>query len=124
MSWKDHLDKLGIVGSFLAGACCLGLPAVLSVAAAAGLGFLVNDAVLRPLLIAFLAISVLGLGLGYRIHRRPLAVIVAALSAFAVYFFIYVRTITLFAYLGIAGLVAASILNIAFRRKRAPACEP
>ncbi len=43
MPWKDHLDKFGIVGSFVAGACCLGLPAVLSVVAAVGLGFLIKD---------------------------------------------------------------------------------
>jgi hypothetical protein len=24
MPWKDHLDKMGIAGSFIAGACCLG----------------------------------------------------------------------------------------------------
>jgi hypothetical protein len=34
MPWKDHLDKIGIVGSFIAAACCLGLPAILSIVAA------------------------------------------------------------------------------------------
>jgi mercuric ion transport protein len=49
MAWKDHLDKIGIVGSFIAAACCLGIPAVLSIVAASGLGFLIKDTYLRPI---------------------------------------------------------------------------
>ncbi len=33
MSWKAHWDKIGVVGSFFAAACCLGLPAILSIVA-------------------------------------------------------------------------------------------
>ncbi len=46
MSWKRHLDKVGIIGAFVVAACCLGLPAIISILAAAGLGFLIQDAVL------------------------------------------------------------------------------
>ena len=46
-----HLDKLGVVGSLIAALCCLGVPTVLSIFTAIGLGFLINDAVLLPLLI-------------------------------------------------------------------------
>lgn len=41
-AWKSLLDKIGVVGSFLAAACCLGL-----LFAAIGLGFLIKDAILR-----------------------------------------------------------------------------
>jgi mercuric ion transport protein len=121
--WKHHLDKIGIAGSFIAAACCLGLPAVLSIVAAIGLGFLINDAVLLPLMIVFLALALAGLAFGYRVHRRPWPLAIAVISASAAYFFIFVQTVKAAAYLGIAGLVVASVLNVLMRRKCAPACE-
>ena len=44
--WKRHLDQIGVVG----------------------LGFLVNDAVLIPLLVLFLSVTLWGLYLGKRHH--------------------------------------------------------
>ena len=123
MSWKHHLDKLGIVGSFISAACCLGLPAVLSIIAAVGLGFIINDAILLPLMIVFLGVALVGLFFGYRIHRRPWPLALATVSAVATYFFIFVRTVSLVAYLAIAGLIVASVLNVMLRRKCAPACK-
>lgn len=123
MRWKDQLDKLGVVGTFIAGACCLGLPAVLSIVTAVGLGFLIKDAILLPLMVVFLAVSLFGLYLGYRVHRRPWALVLAGVSAVAAFFFIFVHTINFAAYLAIAGLVVASVFNVVLRRRCAPACE-
>lgn len=123
MTFKDYVDKIGILGAFVAAACCLGLPAVLSIVAAAGLGFLVNDAYLRPLLIVFLLVTLVGLVLGYRVHRRPWALILGTLSSIGAYAFVYVYTIRPTAYAAIAGLVVASILNVVLPRKCAPACD-
>jgi len=121
MAWKEHLDKLGVVGSFVTAACCLGLPAALSIVAAIGLGFLINDAILLPLLVAFLAITLLGLFFGYRVHRQPWALVLGGASAVAVFVFIFVRAIVSVAYLAVGGLVAASIFNVLLRRKCSPA---
>jgi mercuric ion transport protein len=118
MAWKDHLDKLGIVGSFIAAACCLGLPAVLSIVTAIGLGFLIKDAILLPLLIAFLALTLFGMYLGYRIHHRPWALVIASVSSAAILFFIFVHISKFAAYLAIAGLVLASILNVVLRQRQ------
>jgi mercuric ion transport protein len=123
MSWQHHLDKIGVVGSFVAAACCLGLPVVLSIVTAIGLGFLINDALLLPLMILFLAVTVIGLVFGYRVHRRPWPLVVAAVSATAAYFFVFVRTMKPAAYLAIAGLVVASLFNLILRRRCGPACE-
>jgi mercuric ion transport protein len=123
MAFKDYVDKIGILGAFVAAACCLGLPAVLSIVAAAGLGFLVNDAYLRPLLIVFLVVTLAGLVLGYRVHHRMWALVLGVLSAIGAYTFVYVHTIRPAAYAAIAGLVAASIFNVILRRKCAPACD-
>jgi mercuric ion transport protein len=123
MPWKEHIDKLGVAGSLVAGACCLGLPAVLSIVTAIGLGFLINDAILLPMMIVFLAATLTGLALGYRVHRRPWPLVLGGISALAVFFFIFVQTVRTAAYLAIAGLVVASALNVILRRRCAPACE-
>lgn len=112
MAWKDHLDKLGVAGSFIAAACCLGLPAIIAVFAALGLGFLINDAVLLPLLLFFLALTLYGLFQGYRKHGKPWPLTVGVVSAAAAILFIYVVFSAPLAYTAIGGLVAASILNI------------
>lgn len=69
--WQRHLDKVGIGGSVFAALCCLGFPALLSILSAIGLGFIVTDAVLIPLLLVFLAITPIGLYLGTRHHHEP-----------------------------------------------------
>ena len=117
MAWKNHLDKIGIVGSFIATACCLGLPAILSIVAAFGLGFIIKDAVLLPLMVVFLTITLIGLFFGYRAHRKPWALVVGIASSIAVLFFVFAQTIQLAAYLAIGGLVFSSILNVLLRRK-------
>jgi mercuric ion transport protein len=46
-----------VAGASFAGACCLGVPAALSVLSAIGAGFLINDAFLIPLYLGLLAVS-------------------------------------------------------------------
>ncbi len=119
MSWKDHLDKLGIIGSFVAALCCLGVPAVVSIAAAIGLGFLIRDTILLPLMVLFLLVTLIGLYLGYRAHRRAWPLILGVVSSLAALFFVFGHTVSLMAYLAMAGLVLASILNVIARQKSA-----
>jgi mercuric ion transport protein len=65
---KDLIKQFsGILGAAVAAACCLGVPVVLAAIGAAGLGFLVNDAYLFPIFVAFVALS---LWLLYRSARR------------------------------------------------------
>lgn len=116
MSLTEHLDKLGVVGSFIAAACCLGLPAIISIFAALGLGFLINDAVLVPLLLVFLAVTLFGLFQGYGRHKRIWPLVVGVVSALAVLIFIFVAFSAPLAYVAVGGLVAASVLNVIARR--------
>ena len=110
--WKKHLDKIGIGGSLFAALCCLGFPALMSILAAIGVGFLINDAILLPLLIVFLLVTLVGLYLGVRHHGSWLAFVVGAVSALTTFIFITVAFNQLLAGIGIAGLVAASLLNL------------
>ncbi len=116
--WSRHLDKLGVAGSLIAALCCLGVPAVIAVASALGLGFLINDATLLPLLILFLLVLLWGLWLGLRHHRNPLALVVGVASSVVTVFFLFVRFSRPLAYLGIAGLVVSSVLNIYLRQRQ------
>jgi hypothetical protein len=116
--WIRHLDKLGVAGSVIAALCCLGVPAVIAVTSALGLGFLINDRTLLPIMIVALLVLLWGLWLGLRRHRNPLAFGVGAASSVAVVFFLFVRFSSSLAYLGIAGLVVSSLLNIYLRQRQ------
>lgn len=121
MFWKSHLDKLGVGGSFVATVCCLGLPAAVSVLGALGLGFLINDAILLPLLLVFLALTLTGLWFGYKVHRKTGALVLGGISAVVLFVSIFVYAPI--AYAAVAGLVAASGLNVVLRRRCAPTCK-
>jgi mercuric ion transport protein len=114
--WKKHTDKVGVAGSIFAALCCLGFPALLSISSAIGLGFLITDAVLLPLLIVFLLMTLAGLYLGVRHHGSWLAFVIGLVSAASVFIFIYVAFNKVLAGVGIAGLVIASLLNVALGR--------
>lgn len=90
----------------------------MSILSAIGLGFLINDDILRPLLIVFSLIAILGLVLGLRHHGNPWALIVGILSAVTTYVFIYVSFNEVLAWLGIGGLVIASLLNVFLRQQQ------
>lgn len=53
-----NADKCGTVGSVFTALCCLGVAPVVGALSAAGLGFLVNDLILIPLLAAFLGVTI------------------------------------------------------------------
>ena len=111
--WRNHADKIGIGGSLFSALCCLGFPALLSLLSAISLGFLINDAILLPLLGIFLVITLWGLYFGMPRHGQPWALLLAAISSLILFVFLFINPII--AYLGIAGLIAAGLLNIRFR---------
>ncbi len=114
--WQRHADKVGIGGSIFAALCCLGFPALLSLLAAIGLGFLINDAILLPLLAIFLVITLGGLYAGMRHHRQPWALGLGLLSALVLFAFLFINTAI--AYVGLVGLIVAGGLNIYLARQR------
>lgn len=121
MSMRDHLDKIGIAGATFTALCCLGIPAVLSLVAALGLGFLVNDAVLAPLLLISIAVVAWGLIAGWRRHRNSSALIVGIIAGLMLFGSAFLFRSRALAYLSIAGLIAASVLNVLSARRVHPA---
>ena len=116
--WQRNLDKIGIGGAAFAALCCLGLPALLSIVSAIGLGFLVNDAFLLPLLIVSLAIALWGLYSGTRHHRQWGAFAIGAVGAILMGLSMW-RGNGTYAAFGIGALVLASLLNIVLRVRSA-----
>ena len=113
--WARHLDKIGVGGTVLAALCCLGFPALLAVVSAIGLGFLVKNAILVPLLVAFLLIALAGLYLGTRRHGQWWAFGLGLASALLMFTAVAIIQNTVLAGVGIAGLIAASVLNVWLR---------
>ena len=107
-----YLAGIGTGGSIFAALCCLGFPALLSILSAIGLGFVVNDAILIPLLLVFLAVTLAGLYLGTRYHHRPWALLLGAVSSVMTAVFSAILPNGVLAGIGIAGLISASLLNV------------
>jgi mercuric ion transport protein len=61
-------DKLGLLGTLFASLCCLGVSIVVAPLTAIGLGFLINDLILLPLVLVFLLITLWGLHAGWKRH--------------------------------------------------------
>lgn len=105
----------GSVGSIFASLCCLGFAPVLAALAAAGLGFVVSDAILIPLLALFLALALWGMKGSQKRHRKTTPFYVAmggAVAALAgVFVFIPIHVVGLVVFIG------ASIWDIVLLRK-------
>ncbi len=101
----------GLVGSAVALLCCAGVAPVIGVLAALGLGFLLRDAILIPLLIAGLGVTAWGLWQGRRCHgrSRPLVagLVGSLITVGGVLFWVPL------AFLGFVGVIIASIWNLA-----------
>ena len=65
-------DKVGFLGTLFASLCCLGVSVVIAPLTAIGLGVLINDLILFPLVLLFLAISLWGLHAGWKRHQCAL----------------------------------------------------
>ena len=109
---------MGIGRAIFAALGCLGFPALISIVSATGIGFLINDAILLPLLVVFLLIAVAGLYFGVKHHGSWLALSVGTISAVVMFVSIALVRNKVLAGVGIAGLVAASILNVWLQTKK------
>ncbi|MDX8410263.1 MAG: hypothetical protein R8K46_00110 [Mariprofundaceae bacterium] len=113
---------IGSLGAVLFGACCLALGPVLAALSAAGLGFLINDAILIPLLVLFLGIAVWGLAAARKKHARigPLALgVTGAVGAVA-----GLWVFPPLSYASLAAVLSASIWDFVLLRRCRTSCEP
>lgn len=108
----------GAAGSIIAALCCAGVPAAVGVFTAVGLGFLITDAVILPLLAATLMLALWGLARGRSSHgsRGPFALGVAGAVALTAGVFASRWLLGL----GAGLLMMATLWNIAARRRCGP----
>ena len=104
----------GSVGATVAALCCAGVPAVLGTLSASGLGFLVNDLILLPLVVLALGLALWGLGRGAARHGLRGVLVLGWVGAvlLAVGIFLYPLV-----YTGVAAMLGAAVWNtVALRR--------
>ncbi len=111
----------GSIGSIFASLCCLGFAPILAALSAAGLGFVINDAILIPLLALFLSLALWGIKSSQKKHGKTAPFYIGGGGAIAalvgVFVFIPVHVI------GLIALVGASIWDIVLLRKSSASCE-
>jgi len=112
---KEHMDKVGVAGSIFAALCCIGTPALLAFLAAIGLGFMINDLVLLPLLFGFLILTGYGLLASRKRHGRKEPMIVFGVSAGVIVVTMWFSSIGVI--IGIVGLVSSTIMNIVYQKR-------
>jgi len=114
--WVQSLDKFGVVGSIIATLCCLGFAPLVALLSAIGVGFLVNDAVLLPLLVVFLVLGGIGLWNAARAHGRFQAVWLHSISALVLVLSAFVIYQRLLVWLSLAGIIGASVWSFAIQQ--------
>lgn len=105
----------GTTGAVFAGACCLGFAPLLAALGAVGLGFLIRDAVLLPLFLLFLGLTLWSLWASRASHHQPGPFYLglgSAIAAFAALWFLVPL-----AYAGLLGLIAAAAWDIVTLRR-------
>ena len=118
---KGYLDKIGPLGTIFAALCCIGTSSLLAFLSAVGVGLLINDAILLPLLIILLAMSIMGLYSSFKHHANRWPLILGGLSSIFIFFFIYGWLLRPLVYVGLLGLIGASVWNIFLRKRRGQA---
>lgn len=104
----EFFKQLGsTLGATFAAACCAGASWALAALTAVGAGFLINDAVLIPLFVALLGLSLWLLLRSARAHRNLRPFYAAGTGALAALIGLWSSTIVLFAGLGV--IVASSL---------------
>ena len=104
-----HSDKWGPLGSIFFAMCRLGVAPVLGALSAVGLGFLINDAILIPLLTLFLAATIWGVHRDRIRHGRTGPVTLSVLAAVLAVAGLWISPIVVGA--GLAALVGSSLWN-------------
>lgn len=117
-----HADKWGPLGSVFASLCCLGVAPVLGALSAVGLGFLINDLILIPMLALFLGATIWALNRDRERHERAGPERLAWGAALLTVGGLWVSGVVVG--VGLALLTAASAWNwILVRRRRTAAVE-
>lgn len=119
-------EWIGLIVAGIAAACCLGIPVVIAAVIALGLGFLIRDAILFPIFVGAVAISVKILFTASRKHLNVTPFWVGLIGGLLAIGALWLLITGIFSmvwaiYLGLVLLVTASIWD--FINGRLQICE-
>jgi mercuric ion transport protein len=112
-------DGAGVAGAILAALCCAGTPIIVSALAATGLSVIRKDAILWPLMLLSLAVSLWGFWQGRRLHGKVGALTLAVAGAVSLasgVIIVHGPPAMTMIYGGSIALVVATLWNVAARR--------
>ena len=101
----------------ITGACCLGLPIVLSALGSVGLGFMINDLILLPLFYGFMALNLWMLYRRNQVHSRRAPFWLALVGAVAAGITLW-TPLSFVVYAGLLAILAGSVWDFTLARKR------
>ena len=114
---RDHIDKAGIIGVIFSHLCCIGLGARIGLIAPAFSPFLMNRSILLPFLLISLSASIIGIFFSYLKHKNIVPFLISVISAAIIIVFSFVIHVAVLLYVGLAGLIGASIYNMVYAKK-------
>lgn len=131
---KPKTGLFATIGSFgsalLVGFCPICIPAIGALLTAIGLGFLVNESVLKPLLIVFILVAWFGYVWSYqKEHHKIYPLVLGIFSGISLYVGRYVyfggTLNAILMYGGVVAMITASVWNLILRRSvtKCSACE-
>ena len=100
---------LGSLGATFAALCCAGVPVILGALSAAGLGVLINDAILLPLGLLSLGVALWALGRGTARHGLGAVLALGSLGAVLLMVGIFLSPPVVYA--GVATMLGAALWN-------------
>lgn len=116
---SDLFKQMGsLAGTAFAAVCCLGVGWALAALTAVGAGFLIHDAILIPLFVAFVALSLWLLARSARRHgeRRPM--ILSGVGAAVALSGLFIAPVAVYA--GLGAMFAASLWDFARSAAHSP----
>ena len=113
------LNWVGSLGStFTVGFCPICIPAIGSFLSAIGMGFLVDESILKPVVLVFLGISTFGFYWSYKKeHQNIYPVVLSIIFGAGIYLSRYVFINFSVMYVAMAGLLGVSVWNLRLKRK-------
>jgi len=114
---RNHIDKAGIVGVIFSHLCCIGLGAQVGLVAPTVSGFLMNHKFLMTFLLISLAASTTGMFFSYLKHKNIFPFLISFSSSIIIIVFSFIVHVQLLLYIGLSGLIGASIYNMVYTKK-------
>jgi len=111
----------GSFGSIVAGACCLGLTPLIATLTGVGMGFILHDAILIPLLVVMLGFTLWSLNASRKRHGQNMPFYLGITSSLLAFVGLWVFVPASWA--GFIGLIVVSIWDMLLIRKQGDACK-